>query len=55
MLATLISKNGYRDEYFLVMALTGKAASNICGLTLYLRKEGLSLPACKCFKDLDSK
>ena len=34
----------YDDDKYLIIVLTGKAASNICASTIYSHKEGLSLP-----------
>ena len=50
-----MNNNNYLDEIFLVMAPTGKAASNTYGSTLHSHKERLSLPVHKRFKDLDGK
>lgn len=55
VITTLKENDNYADENFLVMAPTGKAASNMCGSTLYSNKEGLSLPVKKDCKKLSAK
>ena len=55
VITTLKENENYADENFLVMAPTGKAASNICGSTLHSNKEGLSLPIKKGYKKLSAK
>ena len=43
VITSLKNKHGYRDDNFLVLAPTGKAASNISGNTIHSHKEGLSI------------
>ena len=45
VITTLKENDNHVDENFLVMAPTGKAASNTRGSTLHSNKEGLSMPA----------
>ena len=51
----LKEKDNRADGNFLVMSLTGKAASNMCGSTLHSNKEGLSLPVKKGYKKVPAK
>ena len=44
IITTLKEWYSYDDEKYLIIALTGKAALNICSLLIHLYKEGLSLP-----------
>ena len=48
----LKDRHSFNDENYLVMAPIRKAASGVCGLTLHLYKEGLSLPVRGKFKEL---
>ena len=52
---TLKDTYSYNDENYLVMAPTGKATSNISGLTLHSNKEGLSLSIRGKLKELMSE
>ena len=55
VIATFKENDNCVDENFLVMAPTGKAASNMCGSTLQLNKEGLRIPVKKSRKKLEGK
>ena len=55
VITALINNNIFLDENVLVIAPTRKATLSMCGSTLHLREQGLSLPARKRFKDLDGK
>ena len=54
-ITTLKNKFSYTDENYLVMAPTGKAASNVCGSTLHSHKEGLALQLTGAYKKLQGK
>ena len=45
----------YNNSNYLVISLTRKAVSNVCGSTLHLSKEGLALSAKGSFKELVGK
>ena len=49
---TLKNMYSHNVKNYLVIALTEKATSNVSGSTLYLNKEGLSLPNRGKFKEL---
>jgi hypothetical protein len=52
VISTLKRDYGKDDDTYLVMAPTGKAASNICGSTIHSHDEGLSLPTRGKLNDL---
>ena len=52
VVTTMKNMHNYNDDNYLVMAPTGKAASNVCGSTLHSNKEGLALPVKGSFKEL---
>ena len=52
VISTLKREYSKDDDKYLIMAPTGKAASNICGSTIHSHSEGLSLPTRGKLNDL---
>ena len=52
VISTLKREYSKDDDKYLIMAPTGKAASNINSSTIHSHSEGLSLPICSKLNDL---